>query len=143
LEGAQGSGQLGINNPSFAFTLTNNGVVHANQSGGTRQVAPTNTLTNTGTLEASNNGVLSIANGTVINTSNGMAGSQWRRHHHTTCERGGDQWREPRGQRYDRGRWGGYRDAERRKAHPWLFGPGHSGHSHSQWKLEPGRWYLQ
>ncbi|MGA7500150.1 MAG: hypothetical protein WBX00_25755, partial [Isosphaeraceae bacterium] len=42
----KGSGQIGINNSSFAFNLTNNGTINANTSGG-MQVAPSGTVTNT------------------------------------------------------------------------------------------------
>ena len=52
----QGSGSLGINNARFGFTLNNAGIIDANQSGGALQVAPTNTVTNTGTMEAANGG---------------------------------------------------------------------------------------
>jgi hypothetical protein len=64
----QGSGQLGIDNAGFGFTLNNAGIIDANQSGGALQVAPTNTVTNTGTMEATNGGTLALI-GSVTNTS--------------------------------------------------------------------------
>jgi len=63
----QGSGQLGINNAGFAFTLNNAGIINANQSGGTLQVAPTNTVTNTNLMEATNGGTLALI-GSFTNT---------------------------------------------------------------------------
>jgi len=63
----QGAGQLGINNSGFAFTLNNAGTINANSSGNTLQVAPTNTVTNTGLMEATNGGTLALI-GTFTNT---------------------------------------------------------------------------
>jgi len=62
----QGSGQIGINDSSFAFTLNNAGTINANQSA-PLQIAPTNTVTNTGTLEATNGGTLDLI-GNFTNT---------------------------------------------------------------------------
>jgi hypothetical protein len=58
-----GAGQFGINNGGFGFALDNKGTINANQSGGTLQVAPTQTVTNTGTMEASNGGILHLLGG--------------------------------------------------------------------------------
>jgi hypothetical protein len=63
----QGAGQLGINNAGFALTLTNKGTINANQSGNILQVAPSNTVINTGTMEATNGGTLALI-GAFINT---------------------------------------------------------------------------
>jgi len=63
----QGSGQIGINNPGFAFTLNNAGIIDANQSS-SLTVAATNTVTNTGTLEATAGGALLLTGGTFNNT---------------------------------------------------------------------------
>jgi hypothetical protein len=60
---AAGAGQFGINNGGFGFALDNKGTINANQSGGTLQVAPTQTVTNTGTMEASNGGILHLLGG--------------------------------------------------------------------------------
>ena len=58
----QGAGQIGINEGSgFAFTLTNNGTIDANQSN-SLTVAPYNTLTSSGTLEATSGGTLIVNN---------------------------------------------------------------------------------
>jgi hypothetical protein len=62
----QGSGQIGINSGSYAFTLTNNGTINANQSGG-MQVAPSGTVTNTNLIEATNGATLNLI-ATVTNT---------------------------------------------------------------------------
>jgi hypothetical protein len=62
----QGAGQLGINNAGFGFTLNNAGIINANQSN-PLQIAPSNTVTNTGTLEATNGGTLELI-GTFANT---------------------------------------------------------------------------
>jgi hypothetical protein len=68
----QGSGQIGINNGGFAFTLTNNGTIDANQSAAALQVAPTTAVTNSGTLEATAGGTLVLTGGTFNNTSTGL-----------------------------------------------------------------------
>ncbi|HEV3261080.1 MAG TPA: PEP-CTERM sorting domain-containing protein, partial [Gemmataceae bacterium] len=70
----EGAGQLGINNAGFAFTLNNNGTINANQSGGTLQVAPTNTVTNTNLMEATNGGTLALV-GTYTNTGGTILGT--------------------------------------------------------------------
>ena len=61
----QGAGQLGINNGGYAFTLTNNGTVLANQSN-MLEVAPTGNTTNNGTFQA-NSGSTLFMNGTLTN----------------------------------------------------------------------------
>ena len=53
----QGSGQIGINNAGFAFTLTNKGTIDANQSAALRSPRTT-PVTNSGTLEATAGGTL-------------------------------------------------------------------------------------
>ena len=55
----QGSGQIGVNNPSYAFTLTNNGTILANQSN-TLQVASGGTMTNNGTFQANSGSLLNV-----------------------------------------------------------------------------------
>jgi filamentous hemagglutinin len=70
----QGAGQLGINAGDFAFNLDNKGTILANQSGGTLQVAPTQTVTNTGTMEASNGGTLHLL-GSFANTGGLILGT--------------------------------------------------------------------
>ena len=61
----QGSGQLGINNAGFGFTLTNNGTILANQSNALN-IAPSGNTTNNGTFQA-NSGSLLFMNGTLTN----------------------------------------------------------------------------
>jgi hypothetical protein len=69
-----GAGQLGINNGGFGFAIDNKGTINANQSGGMLQVAPSQTVTNTGTMEASNGGILHLlgsfanAGGVILGT---------------------------------------------------------------------------
>ncbi|HEV3417631.1 MAG TPA: PEP-CTERM sorting domain-containing protein, partial [Pirellulales bacterium] len=59
----QGSGQLGINGGStYAFALTNNGTIVANQSAAL-QIAPSSTVTNTGTLRAAAGSTLNVIGG--------------------------------------------------------------------------------
>ncbi len=63
----QGSGQVGINDGTGnSFTLTNNGTIDANQSNHL-QIAPTSTVVNTNTLEATGGGTLNLG-GTFTNT---------------------------------------------------------------------------
>jgi hypothetical protein len=69
-----GAGQLGINNGGFGFALDNKGTINANQAGGTLQVAPTQTVTNTGTMEASNGGTLHLL-GSFANTGGLILGT--------------------------------------------------------------------
>ena len=61
----QGSGQIGINNAGFGFTLTNNGTILANQSNALN-IAPSGNTTNNGTFQA-NSGSLLFMNGTLTN----------------------------------------------------------------------------
>ena len=70
----QGSGQIGINNSGFAFTLTNKGTIDANLSSASNaalQIAPTNAVTNSGLLEATAGVHASIWIGTFNNTATG------------------------------------------------------------------------
>jgi len=67
----QGSGQLGINNPSDAFTLTNNGTIDATQTAGL-SIAPTGNTTNNGTFQAESGSTL-FMNGTLTNYNPGTS----------------------------------------------------------------------
>jgi hypothetical protein len=70
----QGAGQLGINNGGSGFALDNKGTINANLNGGTLQVAPTQTVTNTGTMEATSGGNLHLL-GSFANTGGLILGS--------------------------------------------------------------------
>ncbi len=67
----EGAGQIGINNGGFAFALTNNGTILANQST-TLTIAPTGNTTNNGTFQA-NSGSTLFMNGTLTNYSPGTS----------------------------------------------------------------------
>ncbi|HEX9170378.1 MAG TPA: hypothetical protein VF886_15880, partial [Roseiarcus sp.] len=69
----EGAGQIGINDSSFAFTLTNKGTIDANQSN-PLQIAPSSAVTNTGTLEATGGGTLDLI-ATVNNAGGVVLGS--------------------------------------------------------------------
>jgi hypothetical protein len=66
-ETIQGAGQFGFDNSGYAFTLDNQGTIDANVSS-TLQVSPSNTMTNTGTLEATSGGNLYLFDDTITNT---------------------------------------------------------------------------
>ncbi len=67
----QGSGQFGINNSGFGFTLTNNGTILANQSNALN-IAPSGATTNNGTFQANSGSTLSM-NGTLTNYDPGTS----------------------------------------------------------------------
>ncbi|HMD99380.1 MAG TPA: PEP-CTERM sorting domain-containing protein [Terriglobia bacterium] len=69
-ETIQGSGQIGIGSPSFAFWLFNSGTIDANQSVALSISNPGMTATNTGTLEATAGGTLNLID--VFTNTNGL-----------------------------------------------------------------------
>ena len=74
----EGSGQIGVNNPSYAFTLTNNGTILANQSN-TLQVASSGNMTNNGTFQANSGSLLNVI-GNLTNyspTTNTLTGGTY------------------------------------------------------------------
>ncbi|HEX9168269.1 MAG TPA: hypothetical protein VF886_04980, partial [Roseiarcus sp.] len=66
----EGAGQIGINDSSFAFTLTNKGTIDANQSN-PLQIAPSGAVTNEGTFEVAEGSTLE-----VIGDSHGLVQKQ-------------------------------------------------------------------
>src|SRR5260370_18928725 len=70
----QGSGQLGINNAGFAFTLNNKGTIDANLSAAL-QVAPAGLVTTTTTPEATTDGTLLLSVGTFNNAGSTIQGT--------------------------------------------------------------------
>jgi fibronectin-binding autotransporter adhesin len=74
----QGAGQLGINDASFGFTMTNNGTILANQPT-QLQVAPSGNITNNGTFQANSGSLLNVI-GTLTNynpTTNTLTGGTY------------------------------------------------------------------
>jgi PEP-CTERM motif len=80
----QGSGQIGINNGGLAFTLNNQGTIDANLTSthnAALSIAPSNAVTNGGTLEATSGGTLNLggtfnnAGGTILASGNDGSGT--------------------------------------------------------------------
>jgi hypothetical protein len=66
----QGAGQIGVGIAANGFALTNQGTIDANHSGSILQVATSQTVTNTGLMEATGGGILALAG--TFNNSGGI-----------------------------------------------------------------------
>jgi hypothetical protein len=64
-----GAGQVGINIGSYAFNLINKGTIDSNVSGGTLSIAPSNTVTNSGLIEATDGATVNL--GGTFNNADG------------------------------------------------------------------------